>query len=85
MSREGILASERRPVKIRVAETIPNPYNPRVFYDEATIDELVNSFESQGQLEAIKVTRLNEYPGKWVIIDGGRRTRAAKRRKRRVH
>ncbi|WP_254613387.1 ParB/RepB/Spo0J family partition protein [Burkholderia glumae] len=80
VSREGTLASERRPVKIRVAETIPNPYNPRVFYDEATIDELVSSFESQGQLEAIKVTRLNEYPGKWVIIDGGRRTRAAKRR-----
>ncbi|HGO6129315.1 TPA: ParB/RepB/Spo0J family partition protein [Burkholderia cepacia] len=67
-------------MKIRVDETIPNPYNPRVFYDEATIDDLASSFESQGQLEAIKVTRLDEHPGKWVIIDGGRRTRAAKLR-----
>ncbi|WP_175907489.1 ParB/RepB/Spo0J family partition protein [Burkholderia seminalis] len=80
VSRDGTIASERRPVKIRVADTIPNPYNPRVFYDESSIDDLADSFESQGQLEAIKVTRLAEHPGKWVIIDGGRRTRAATRR-----
>ncbi|MDF0506773.1 ParB/RepB/Spo0J family partition protein [Burkholderia cenocepacia] len=80
VSREGTIASERRPVKIRIADTIPNPYNPRVFYDESSIDDLADSFGSQGQLEAIKVTRLAEHPGKWVIIDGGRRTRAAMRR-----
>ncbi|MBN3786118.1 ParB/RepB/Spo0J family partition protein [Burkholderia sp. Ac-20353] len=81
MSREGTVASNRRPVKIRVADTIPNPYNPRVFYDDKTIDDLAESFDSQGQLEAIKVTRLPQYPDKWVIIDGGRRTRAATRRR----
>ncbi|CAG9243156.1 ParB-like partition protein [Burkholderia diffusa] len=80
ISREGTIASERRPVKIRIADTIANPYNPRVFYDDTTIDYLAESFGSQGQLEAIKVTRLAQYPGKWVIIDGGRRTRAAARR-----
>ncbi|MBN3506404.1 ParB/RepB/Spo0J family partition protein [Burkholderia cenocepacia] len=77
ISREGTSVSDRRPVKIRVADTIPNPYNPRVFYDDSTISNLADSFTSQGQLEAIKVTQLPDYPDKWVIIDGGRRTRAA--------
>ncbi|ALK35148.1 ParB/RepB/Spo0J family partition protein [Burkholderia plantarii] len=77
VSREGITRSDRQSVKIRVADTIPNPYNPRVFYDETTIGNLAESFGSQGQLEAIKVTRLPQFPDKWVTIDGGRRTRAA--------
>ncbi|HEF4734047.1 ParB/RepB/Spo0J family partition protein [Burkholderia multivorans] len=81
ISREGTAMSDRRPVRIRVADTIPNPYNPRVFYDSTTISNLAESFGSQGQLEAIKVTRLPEFPDKWVIIDGGRRTRAAALRK----
>ncbi|WP_063900900.1 ParB/RepB/Spo0J family partition protein [Burkholderia ubonensis] len=80
-SEEGTVASDRRPLKIRITDTIPNPYNPRVFYDDQTIGALAESFASQGQLEAIKVTRLPQYPDKWVIIDGGRRVRAAIRRR----
>ncbi|RQQ48383.1 ParB/RepB/Spo0J family partition protein [Burkholderia stagnalis] len=77
---DGTVKSDRRAIKIRVSDTIANPYNPRVFYDEKTIEALADSLGSQGQLEAIKVTRLPQYPDKWVIIDGGRRVRAATRR-----
>jgi ParB family transcriptional regulator, chromosome partitioning protein len=67
-------------VKIRVDDTVSNPYNPRSFYNAETIEALSRSFEEQGQLEPIKVTRLPRYPDKYVIIDGERRVRAAKSR-----
>ncbi|SAK98648.1 parB-like partition protein [Caballeronia temeraria] len=66
--------------RIKIADTVSNPYNPRTFYSAETIDGLARSLEEDGQLEPIKVTRLSEYPGKWVIIDGERRLRAAKSR-----
>jgi len=62
--------------KVRIKDLVSNPYNPRIFYNPQTIDALAKSFGEEGQLEAIKVTRLPEYPGKWVIVDGERRTRA---------
>ncbi|TCK31913.1 ParB family protein [Paraburkholderia sp. BL8N3] len=66
--------------KIKIADTISNPFNPRTFYSAETIDSLARSLEADGQLEPIKVTRLPEHEGKWVIIDGERRLRAAKSR-----
>ncbi|WP_321794653.1 ParB/RepB/Spo0J family partition protein [Caballeronia sp. J97] len=66
--------------KIKVIEAISNPFNPRSFYSSETIEGLARSLETDGQLEPIKVTRLSDYPGKWVVIDGERRLRAAKLR-----
>lgn len=64
--------------RIRVAELVSNPYNPRTFYNPQTIDSLAKSFSEEGQIDAIKVTELPEYPNKRVIVDGERRVRAAK-------
>lgn len=64
--------------RIRLADLVSNPYNPRTFYNPQTIDSLAKSFGDEGQIEAIKVTELPEYPNKRVIVDGERRVRAAK-------
>lgn len=66
--------------KIKIADAISNPFNPRSFYSTETIEGLARSLDTDGQIEPIKVTRLSEYPGKWVVIDGERRLRAAKSR-----
>lgn len=77
--REPVQGSTGR-FKVRIKELISNPYNPRTFYNPETIDGLAKSFGVEGQLEAIKVTRLPDYPDKWVIVDGERRVRAGKSR-----
>ncbi|WP_433705589.1 ParB/RepB/Spo0J family partition protein [Paraburkholderia sacchari] len=66
--------------RIPVEDVASNPYNPRAFYSAETIDELAESFAAQGQITPILVTRLPEFPGKYVIVDGERRIRAARSR-----
>lgn len=66
--------------QILVEDVVSNPYNPRAFYSAETIDELAESFEKQGQITPILVTQLAEFPGKYVIVDGERRIRAARSR-----
>ncbi|MBN3769037.1 ParB/RepB/Spo0J family partition protein [Burkholderia sp. Se-20378] len=64
------------PQKVSVKDCIPNPFNPRVFYSESSLHELALTLKREGQIEPIKVTRLPEFPGKLVVIDGQRRLRA---------
>ncbi|WP_175924184.1 ParB/RepB/Spo0J family partition protein [Burkholderia latens] len=64
------------PQKVAVKDCIPNPFNPRVFYSESSLHELALTLKREGQIEPIKVTRLPEFPGKLVVIDGQRRLRA---------
>ncbi|WP_063553133.1 ParB/RepB/Spo0J family partition protein [Burkholderia territorii] len=64
------------PQKVVVKDCIPNPFNPRVFYSESSLHELALTLKREGQIEPIKVTRLPEFPGKLVVIDGQRRLRA---------
>jgi ParB family chromosome partitioning protein len=66
--------------KISVEDVVSNPYNPRAFYSAETIDELAESFATQGQITPILVTRLAAFPGQYVIVDGERRIRAARSR-----
>jgi len=66
--------------QILVDDVVSNPYNPRAFYSAETIDELADSFGKQGQITPILVTQLAEFPGKYVIVDGERRIRAARSR-----
>ncbi|MDB0543942.1 ParB/RepB/Spo0J family partition protein [Ralstonia solanacearum] len=63
-------------IRIPIAECVSNPYNPRIFYPEAKIQELALTLQREGQIEAIKFTQLEQFPGKFVIIDGERRLRA---------
>ncbi|MCA8094131.1 ParB/RepB/Spo0J family partition protein [Burkholderia anthina] len=64
------------PQRVAVKDCIPNPFNPRVFYSESSLHELALTLKREGQIEPIKVTRLPQFPGKLVVIDGQRRLRA---------
>ncbi|WP_027794942.1 ParB/RepB/Spo0J family partition protein [Paraburkholderia acidipaludis] len=77
---DTVPASSHALRQIAVEDVVSNPYNPRAFYSAETIDELAESFEKQGQITPILVTRLAEFPGKYVIVDGERRIRAARSR-----
>jgi ParB/RepB/Spo0J family partition protein len=56
----------------------PNPWNRKRF-DEKSLDELADSFRSAGQLQEITVRKHPKLKGKYEIVAGERRWRAASR------
>jgi ParB family chromosome partitioning protein len=61
---------------IPISETIPDPNQSRKKIDQEKIKELADSIKSQGILEPITV-RFNREKGKYIIVTGERRYRAA--------
>lgn len=61
---------------VSIEQVIPDPSQPRTEFDEESLQELSASFASKGQLQPIRV-RWSEGEGKWTIIAGERRWRAA--------
>lgn len=57
----------------------PSPFQPRLDMDETRLDELTASIESQGLLQPILVRPHPEHEGRYQIIAGERRWRAAQR------
>ena len=53
----------------------PNPYQPRVHFDEAALEELADSIQSQGVIQPITVREIE--PGQYQLIAGERRWRAS--------
>ncbi|MBR4198191.1 MAG: ParB/RepB/Spo0J family partition protein [Bacteroidales bacterium] len=68
------LATEIGKLKIKDIET--NPYQPRKDFDEESLAELADSIRQQGVITPITVRRLET--GKYQLIAGERRLRAAK-------
>ena len=70
----------RRPVRnygsVSIEQIIPDPLQPRTEFDQESLQELSASFATKGQLQPIRV-RWSEGHGKWTIIAGERRWRAA--------
>ena len=65
--------------EIKVAEIIPNPANPRKYFDEESLSELAQNILEQGVLQPITVREVSEENGKkYEIVFGERRFRAAK-------
>ncbi|MBX6312157.1 MAG: ParB/RepB/Spo0J family partition protein [Isosphaeraceae bacterium] len=62
---------------IPVEQITPDPSQPREEFDEEAIKRLAHSLDTRGQLQPIRV-RWSEDEGKWMIIAGERRWRAAK-------
>ena len=69
-----IVATEIGKLKIKDIET--NPYQPRKDFDEESLAELADSIRQQGVITPITVRRLET--GKYQLIAGERRLRAAK-------
>jgi len=58
---------------------VPNPDQPRRFFDSTLIDELAQSIKDRGVLQPILVRPLKSDPGLFEIVAGERRWRAAQK------
>jgi ParB family transcriptional regulator, chromosome partitioning protein len=72
------------PASLKLAELVPGTYQPRTRMDEGALYELAESIKAQGIMQPILVRQLTMNPrygdkaGKYEIIAGERRFRAAK-------
>jgi ParB family chromosome partitioning protein len=64
-------------VEVSVSAISPNPFQPRYEFDELEISELSDSIRQKGILQPLVVTEIS--PGKYELIAGERRLRAAKK------
>lgn len=76
---ENISAPEKNTVssmeEIAVGGIIPNPKQPRSYFDENALEELADSIRALGVIQPITVKK--EESGKYIIISGERRWRAS--------
>jgi len=68
-------------LEIALTDIRPNPFQPRKFFDEATLGELAESIKADGLIQPIVVTE--DIDG-YVLIAGERRFRASKLAKLKV-
>src|SRR5881398_3856829 len=68
------------PASLRLEDMVPGMYQPRTRMDEGALYELAESIQAQGIMQPILVRKLHEgeNAGKFEIIAGERRFRAAK-------
>ena len=60
--------------QINVSEVKPNPYQPRIKFDQQALTELRDSIEQKGLIQPITVRKINSH---YELIAGERRLRAA--------
>jgi ParB family chromosome partitioning protein len=65
-------------VLIELDRIDPNPFQPRLHFDEAEMRELADSLEQHGQLQACLVRPHPDEEGRFQLVAGERRLRAAK-------
>jgi len=65
------------PSSLHVSNLQPGKYQPRTRMDEGALNELAASIKAQGLLQAILVRPVDSLQGKYEIIAGERRFRAA--------
>ena len=63
--------------EIEIADIIPNPTQPRKQFDEEALDELADSIRQLGVIQPVTVKKTAD--GKYILISGERRWRAAQR------
>ena len=61
--------------EIRIADIVPNPSQPRKEFDREALDELADSIRQLGVIQPVTVKPVEG--GKYIIISGERRWRAA--------
>lgn len=63
-------------MQVKLADITVSKTNPRTTFDEEAVNELANSIESKGVIQAIVVRPANK-PGKYELVCGERRYRAS--------
>lgn len=73
-------AAPGQPASLLLADMVPGQYQPRTRMDEGALYELAESIKAQGIMQPILVRKLAKgaHAGKYEIIAGERRFRAAK-------
>lgn len=61
---------------VEIEKLLPNPQQPRRFFEESKLEQLTQSIRQKGVLQPILVRRVN---GKFQIVAGERRYRAAEK------
>jgi len=65
--------------QVSIGDLVPNKYQPRKIFDEASLDDLTNSIKERGMIQPIIVRNSNNDRSKFEIIAGERRWLAAQR------
>ncbi len=65
----------QKPFEIEIAKIVPNPYQPRMTFDQKGLETLAQSIKSHGLMQPIVVRSRPD--GKMELIAGERRLRAA--------
>ena len=65
--------------QVPISDLIPNKYQPRKIFDEATLEDLTNSIKERGMIQPIIVRNSNNDKSKFEIIAGERRWLAAQK------
>ena len=64
---------------VSISDLVPNKYQPRKIFDEASLEDLTNSIKERGMIQPIIVRNSNNDRSKFEIIAGERRWLAAQR------
>jgi ParB family chromosome partitioning protein len=77
---DGVTATSGKPGTLALSALVPGVYQPRTRMDEGALYELAESIKAQGIMQPILVRQLaqGEHAGKYEIIAGERRFRAAR-------
>ncbi len=65
--------------QVSISDLVPNKYQPRKIFDEASLEDLTNSIKERGMIQPIIVRSSNDDRSKFEIIAGERRWLAAQR------
>ena len=65
--------------RVSIGDLLPNRYQPRKIFDEASLEDLTNSIKERGMIQPIIVRNSNNDRSKFEIIAGERRWLAAQR------
>ena len=65
--------------QVSISDLVPNKYQPRKIFDEASLEDLTNSIKERGMIQPIIVRKSNDDKLKFEIIAGERRWLAAQR------
>ena len=70
---------ETRKNQLSIGDLVPNKYQPRKIFDEASLEDLTSSIKERGMIQPIIVRNSNNDRSKFEIIAGERRWLAAQR------
>ena len=65
--------------QVSISDLVPNKYQPRKIFDEASLEDLTNSIKERGMIQPIIVRNSKDDKSKFEIIAGERRWLAAQR------